>query len=213
MSRDMIAVPSFCVLPPYALPPLLTIIASFGSSSVAISCRRIDVLLCADVDITSSISNDIVVLQNAVMQQKESHTSLVLFQIVSPKSMSAAIAHRVLSTIGPSHVEMENAIESLSEPQFQERACFLFSLVPTLTVGGAIQCLKMSCATNTRQQNSDASGSGEALQHLLGRKDALVEPLASIQTGTSSLKCEVTTQAMQQLSYAATAPLCNRDRG
>lgn len=153
------------------------------------------------------------VLQNAVMRQKDSQPSLVLYQIVSPETMSAAIAHRVLSTMGSAHDEMEKVIgQSLSDELFQERACFLFSVVPTLTVGGVIQCLKM-CSGDAKniQQDSDADGSGEALQRLLGQKDTFEELLASIQHRTSSLEYDAA--ALQQLSYAATAPLSKHNQG
>ena len=100
----------------------------------------IDCYLCADVDITREMSEDITKLQNALLRNNGNPPTLVHFVVLSPRSLPTALGLSVAEH-PHSNLDFEDVERWLSDDQTRERLLFLLSLVPTLSVGGGLQCL------------------------------------------------------------------------
>jgi hypothetical protein len=109
------------------------------------------VLLCVDIDITSTVSNEIATLQNALVQQSGCYCQ-VTFEFVAPRILSASLGLRLLSS--PSHGS--NICDVVSDENTLERARFLIMLVPSMTIHMALKCLDYS----------EGHQSGESLYNL-----------------------------------------------
>jgi len=123
----------------------------------------IHVILCLDVEISPTLSGEIVTLQNAVVQQSGCACERVTFEYIAPRALAASIALRSASVSTPKE---SNDISEfiISDENVQERARFLIMLVPTMAVHEALRCLGFSTETN----NENIMESGEALQKLFG---------------------------------------------
>jgi hypothetical protein len=107
--------------------------------------NAIHVILCLDVEMSTVLSGDIVTLQNAVIQQVGSPVETVSFEYVGPRALSASIAMRLMSA--PTEI---GGLHFISDQSVQERARFLITLVPTMTVHMALRCcLENSSGTNS----------------------------------------------------------------
>jgi hypothetical protein len=105
----------------------------------------IHVILCLDVEMSKALSGDIVTLQNAVVQQIGCPTETVSFEYVGSRALSASIAMRLMSA--PAEI---GGLHFISDQDVQERARFLITLVPTMTVHMALRCcLDNSIGTNS----------------------------------------------------------------
>jgi hypothetical protein len=107
--------------------------------------NAIHVILCLDVDMSSALSGEMVTLQNALIQQIGCPAERVTFEYVSPRTLSASIALRLTSA--PPEC---GGLHFISDQSVQERARFLISLVPTMTVHMALRC----CIANSVKANS-----------------------------------------------------------
>lgn len=120
--------------------------------------NQIHVFLCIDTPITQEISSEISLLQNALIIPSACPSCRLNFHFVSPKSISYTIAETVLMDY-PNSLEYDclaaenlcscmKVVQSLAQDmKVQERARFMLSMAPTLTVIGALQCI-ISYSTN-----------------------------------------------------------------
>ena len=98
--------------------------------------RSIHVIICVDTDIRPS---EIVMMQNALMQQSGCPCENVSFEYTSPRTLSSSIALQFCSS---SEVHESSRISQfVSDENVQERARFLICLVPTMTVHTALKCM------------------------------------------------------------------------
>lgn len=101
--------------------------------------EQIHIIVCVDVSITSSVIG-IAMLQNAVVAQSGCPCEHITFHFVAPDSLSYALAEVVLE-----HDTVEEPREWVEtfahDADVQERARFFLSIVPTMTVYGALQLL------------------------------------------------------------------------
>lgn len=115
----------------------------------------IHVALCLDVDMSSALTEDIINLQNAVNRQSGCPTEHVTFEFVSPRSLAASIALKLMSVSNPQ--ESSQLAEFILDEKVRERARFLIMLVPTMTVHMAVRCMGFS---------SNGIESGEAMHNI-----------------------------------------------
>ncbi len=98
--------------------------------------RHIHVILCIDTDIRPQ---QILLMQNALMQQSGCPCENISFEYTSLRTLSASIA---LQFYNSSDVHKSSRISQYAtEENIQERARFLICLVPTMTVHVALRCL------------------------------------------------------------------------
>lgn len=102
--------------------------------------NTIHVLLCLDVKMSSTLSGDIITLQNAVNRQSGCPAEHVTFEFVAPRSLAAAIALRLMS-LSTNLQESTLLAEFILDENVRERARFLVMLAPTMTVHMALRCL------------------------------------------------------------------------
>lgn len=102
--------------------------------------NAIHVLLCLDVEMSSTLSGDIITLQNAVNRQSGCPAEHVTFEFVAPRSLAAAIALRFMS-LSTNPQESTLLAEFILDENVRERARFLVMLAPTMTVHMALRCL------------------------------------------------------------------------
>jgi hypothetical protein len=107
--------------------------------------KHVDVILCYDVPVTSPISLHIVQLQTAVMSNGGSLSTSTFFKTASPASLSAVIAQTVfVHNQVPCNPLSEPSTKVLADTRIREWSRFLLSLLPTLCVHGAIQCIQLT---------------------------------------------------------------------
>ena len=103
--------------------------------------RSIHVILCLDVDVTSTISSELASLQNALVQQSGCHCEDVTFEYVAQRALSSSIALQLANTSGCKD-NFDDISEVATDETVVERARFLLLLVPTLTVHMALASLR-----------------------------------------------------------------------
>lgn len=100
--------------------------------------QQIDVIICVDTAMSPSLAKDIAIIQSAPLGNVDCAVS---FQLVTPRSMTGAIASSILMAKNQSCSEVDGAIfHSIGECTTQ--AAFLLRLVSSLTVFDALQLLR-----------------------------------------------------------------------
>lgn len=192
-------------LPGHAI--LVFRLSSWGTTGTANACakrlvrlaaleiyKEIDVIICADVDITAALAVDIAFVQNAVIVHGGLNCACSpSFQVIAPRLLAPVVASRVLSTPtqGISTESFINA--SISDIRLQERARFLRTLAPSLSVCGAIQLLV--CLSHDVQDEDDITSQG--MQRLIRHSSSLDRRLF----GNDKLY-SLNANALRQLSLA-----------
>ena len=120
--------------------------------------RSIHVILCVDTDMRPS---DIVMLQNALIQQSGCPCENVSFEYTSPRTLSSSIALQFCNS-NDAH-QSSRISQFASDENVQERARFLICLVPTMTVHTALKCL----GAESPSDRPEDDGGGEAMQKLM----------------------------------------------
>ena len=157
--------------------------------------RFLEVFLCADIDLNATITDDITKLQNAVLRQRGNPPTVVYFRMVSPRSISASIAHSLSAR--ESSTENFKEIEArISDDRVRERLLFLLSLIPMLTVGGALQCL---VTLDGQGQRDDGS---RGFRNMLGKKENERQRVELAAQSNSDDYNDLHPDAMMQLSFA-----------
>jgi hypothetical protein len=98
--------------------------------------KCLHIIFCTDIEITSMISSEFVILQNALVQQCGCHCEQVTFEFVRPRVLSATLALHLRSDRSQAGV-----IPEISDENTIERARFLLMLVPSMTVHTALRCI------------------------------------------------------------------------
>lgn len=102
----------------------------------------IHVILCIDVDMSSILNNEIVTLQNALIMQSGCPAEHVTFEYVGPRTLSASIAVRLISSCAYSTDDGGDCLNDISNDcVLQESVRFLITLILTMTVHMAIRCM------------------------------------------------------------------------
>ncbi len=156
--------------------------------------KTLHIILCAGSAISGSIATQITQLQNAVLRHGVNPPTCCITRLVSQSSLSAMIVHCAFSSVGSSYEAISGHYDVVRDAFTSERIRFLLGIVPTLTVGGAIQLLK---------QNSK-SPSNESLTRHSGRAFHRLLTTASFGGERESFgdAQEIHPAAVQQLSYA-----------
>jgi len=160
--------------------------------------KDIDVIICADTDITPALSVNMAFIQNAVMSQSGIKSKSPSFQVIAPSLLAPVVASSVLSTRtqGISTASFINA--SISDVRVQERAHFLRTIAPSLSVCGALLCL--FCLSDNMQNEDDQTS--RAFQCLMRSSATIDRQLL----GNEKL-FEVNASALRQLSLAISVSL------
>ena len=153
----------------------------------------LEVVLCADDDFDSSF-DDIARLQNATTRHNGTPATFVSFQLVSPSSLANCIADFVIYAAGlvsSESVPVSGQIteEWMAEDRTRERIRFLLSILPSVSVGKALQ-ISLRC-------RSDGDESGW-LQSLFALASDVEPPY---------LQGAVGARTLEQLAFALAAPL------
>jgi hypothetical protein len=105
--------------------------------------ERLDVIFCADIDISPALSLEIAFVQNAVVHQSRTQCSPPSFQVIAPRLLPAIVASSILSSQNAAIASDSFIYGSITDIRVQERARFLLSICPLLTVCGALGSLQM----------------------------------------------------------------------
>jgi hypothetical protein len=150
--------------------------------------ERLDVIFCADVDISPALSLEIAFVQNAVVHQSRTPCHPPSFHVIAPRLLSAIVASSILSSHTPA-IAIDSFINgSITDVRVQERARFLLSICPLLTVCGALECLQMRLS----EAPHDDDETRQSFQHLM----------ANTRTAGSAKLVATNNSAFQQLSLA-----------
>lgn len=125
--------------------------------------ERLDVIFCADVDISPALSLAIAFVQNSVVHQSRTQCRPPTFQVIAPRLLAAVVASRILSSQGPAAATDSFVNGSMTDARVQERARFLLSICPLLTVCGALECLNLRLSGAPH----DDDEWGQSFQHLM----------------------------------------------
>lgn len=168
---------------------------------------QLSFFICYDTTITSSIAKHVAQLQSALCLPNEETTTEILVKTVTPKTLSVSLAQTIFSlpTAGPNLRFLEEAAVEVSGSSLDhDRSHFLLSLVPVLSVNGAIQCVLLA---------KQFLPPGSPYFELLFKNQRLRQQI--MLTATSEvLNSDVHPEAMTQLSRVVVAfvgPDVNRD--
>lgn len=157
--------------------------------------QDIDVLICADTEISSGLADSMAFIQNSVISQNGINSKSPTFQVVAPSLVAPLIASSVMSTRTQGIPRDSFINASVGDARIQERARFLRSISPSLSVCGALQCL---LCLFPRERNQD-DPSSRAFQQLM--KSCFADRRLF---GNDKL-FEVNASALRQLSMAINA--------
>ena len=156
---------------------------------------HMDVILCADVDISQALSVQISFIQNAVVRHTGSLCCPSCFQIIAPRLVAAVVASRALHSLEQRANSMDLTNEAITDMRVQERVSFLLSIAPSLTVYGALQCLG-----TLLDRGRDDDFSRESFQRLMTSGTTQSRHVNLVETEVA---------ALHQLSFAINVPLSN----
>ena len=161
--------------------------------------KDIDVIICADVDITPALSVEMAFVQNSVVRQSGINSCSPTFQVVVPYLLAPVVASRVLST-RTQGIPADSFINGpINDVRVQERARFLLAISPSLSVCGALQCIM--CLVSEDEKHEDDFTS-QAFQRLVKNSDTIDRRLF----GNEKL-FEVNASALRQLAISINVPL------
>jgi hypothetical protein len=103
---------------------------------------NIQVFICCDSEITSSITKHVVKLQFAASTSRTTSPTKVFYKTTTSTSLAASLAHTILSL--PNVLDSCTNLDNVQEGLVQDRVSFLTSLLPVINVGGAIECLELA---------------------------------------------------------------------
>lgn len=125
--------------------------------------ERLDVIICADVDVSPAQCAEIAFLQSAVIRQPGTTSRPPSFQVIAPRLLAPVLAVRVYNSQSQAPSTDSFMDERISDVRVQERARFLLSICPLLTVCGAVELL----LTLSRATEDDADYSRQSFQQLM----------------------------------------------
>jgi hypothetical protein len=141
----------------------------------------LQIIFCADVEVNSSIARKITKFHTVLMRQNGKPSTVLHFSTVSPRSLSTCMAQAVLASNIRPQQNMDDFEARLGDDRTRERIIFLLSLIPTITLNGALQCLRLGSIVSAQQEISEET----CFQKLVGKSDderkrirAMVQSLA-----------------------------------
>jgi len=161
--------------------------------------KNLDFFLCVDTEITSSLASHIALLQNSLLCN--GGNCIASFRTVSPRTLSAALAQRILSC--QHHQSMSFLDDSVHDDRLEQRVRFLLAIVPCLTATGALFLLRAAGQGDDNPLSEEGSRLG--IQNLLGNKAYLEKCRDDIKSGQSSTHVDLGT--INQIAIASLAPL------
>ena len=133
--------------------------------------QTLEIFVCADMEISEPAVEIIMKLQNSLLRKNRKTQTVASCRVVSSRTLSASIAYSVLFS-GFSQASNSNLEIFLADDRNRERASFLCSIIPTLTVGGALECLSVRVNNRPNLNSSDEEEeSRKWFQNLLGKDD------------------------------------------
>eukprot|EP00934_Nitzschia_sp_Nitz4_P005267 Nitzschia sp. Nitz4//scaffold11_size288233//192645//195567//NITZ4_000796-RA/size288233-snap-gene-0.31-mRNA-1//1//CDS//3329534140//5257//frame0 len=131
-------------------------------------------------------------LQNTTLHQSVQNTTKAAIHLVSQPSLAARLAGTIGESSSPegTTVSFETMESLVSNQKLAEKLMFLISLVPSMSIGAAVEILHW------------LEDVGSTLQALLGRNDAIRNALARSYPGNRILL-----RAVAQISFAVSTPL------
>ena len=164
--------------------------------------RHLEFFVCVDIEITDDITEDITKLQNAVLRHKGNPPTPIHFKMTSPRSLPQSIA-RSLSGYFSSTLNFNQVEGLISNDNIYERILLLLSLTPTLTAGGALQCLAVAGSLQDGENTL-------WFQELLGKDDTKRKQIEQAARSNCAGTEEISFGSMPQLAFALDVELGKR---
>jgi len=162
----------------------------------------LEFFVCVDIEITDDITEDITKLQNAVLRHKGNPPTPIHFKMTSPRSLPQSIA-RSLSGYFSSTLNFNQVEGLISNDHIYERILLLLSLTPTLTAGGALQCLAVAGSLQDGENTL-------WFQELLGKDDTKRKQIEQAARSNCAGTEEISFGSMPQLAFALDVELGKR---
>ena len=170
---------------------------------------NLQIIFCADVEVNGSIARKITKFHTVLMRQNGKPSTGMHFSTVSPRSLSAGIAQAVLASNIRPQQNMEDVEARLGDDRTRERIIFLLSLIPTITLNGALQCLRMGSIVSDQQEISEES-SKAWFQKLVGKSDHERKRIRAMVQSLAPEDQDLHPDAMIQLAYVVNVQLGKR---
>ena len=188
-----------CALSSWRILDVRTIVRKYILTAAVGKYKNLDFFLCVDVEMTPSLAADIASLQISMLCG--GGNCFASFHTVTPKTLSAALAHRLLKS-GAHPLTFMN--ESMIDDRVEQRVRFLLALVPCLTATGALSLLHAAGQGDNNPLSEEGSKLG--IQKLLGSKSFLVNCRDEIKAGRSTTYL-ADMKTINQIAIASLVPL------
>lgn len=160
----------------------------------------LQIIFCADVEVNGSIARKITKFHTVLMRQNGKPSTVMHFSTVSPRSLSTCIAQTVLASNIRPQQNMEDVEACLGDDRTRERIIFLLSLIPTITLNGALQCLRLGSIVSGQHEISEES-SKTWFQKLVGKSDHERKRIRAIVQSMAPEDQDLHPDALIQLAY------------
>lgn len=165
--------------------------------------QHLDVVISLDVNLDESTSQTIGRLQNATLRQGRHPFTNVAFRITSPAALPRCIAECIL-VLNTTSCISDNIETWLSGERAREHLRFLISLLPTLSLTGALNWLTLSVGPPDQlTEESYELISTRWFQGIFGDVDKSIEELESNFESESLLRGTMNPNVIQQLKLVA----------
>lgn len=169
----------------------------------------LQIIFCADVDVNSSIARKISKFHTVLMRQNGKPATVMHFSTVSPRSLSTCIAQAVLASNAQPQQNIEDVEACLGDGRTRERIIFLLSLIPTITLNGALQCLRLGSIVSAQQEITEES-SKAWFQKLVGKSDHERKRIRAMVLSMAPELQDLHPDALIQLAYVLNVSLGKR---
>jgi hypothetical protein len=178
---------------------------------LAVTSRYSDlhIIFCADVEVNSSIARKITKFHTVLMRQNGKPSTGMHFSTVSPRSLSTCIAQAVLASNIRPQQNMEDVEACLGDDRTRERINFLLSLIPTITLNGALQCLRLGSIVSAQHEISEES-SKTWFQNLVGKSNHERKRIRAMVQSMAPEAQDLHPDALIQLAYVVNVSLGKR---
>jgi hypothetical protein len=175
-----------CSLASWAMLDIRAQVRKYVFTTAVGKYKTLDIYLCADIEITSSLASDIALLQNSLTCSDGD--CVARFHTVSTKSLAAVLAHRLLSCGAQ---PLTCITDVVAKEKVERWVRFLLAFVPCLTITGALSLLQAAGEGDNSPLSEDGAMLG--FQKLLGSKAFLEKCRDEIKVGRPSAHIDLAT--------------------